>query len=500
MLLRRLSTSLIAVAGGEPRAIERGALTESPAAMRAYIEGLAAWRRYNVGAGSRAFERAWTEDSTFARAAFMRMVLSSWGAGGRPTWERRAWALRARLSPQDRLLLVAYLGEQYPEPRAPARILADRQRAAQQLPESPEAQYVLGDWLFHYGAAADVPDRLDQAQALFSRSLALDTQETVLSHLVEAAALRLDTSALRELRPAIEGGGPAMWGPGWLAASLLGDEAWLERLRRRRAVVQSLAFAQMPLVGIEGARIEEAFELVLRNDSTAQTAVTQLRYYTAILQGRPAAAQRLAMTFAEGEPGADVIVALNGVFADGDSAGARTAGDRLLALRSNRFDVLCARALLQMERGLDAVWNDSLLRAGGATACAAMLDVERARRSSAADLDRRVAAADSAVRLSLGSAGSGGFENLVLTRAWEAAGHPRRALAAVRLRSSAITIPWSEVPSLRLEGRLAALVGDTAAAIRAYRRYLLIRRDPEPTLVPQRDSVQAELARLESRR
>jgi hypothetical protein len=49
---------------------------------------------------------------------------------------------------------------------------------------------------------------------------------------------------------------------------------------------------------------------------------------------------------------------------------------------------------------------------------------------------------------------------------------------------------------LRQEGRLAVLVGDTAAAVKAYEKYLNLRADPEPPLIPQRDSVRAELADL----
>jgi len=44
------------------------------------------------------------------------------------------------------------------------------------------------------------------------------------------------------------------------------------------------------------------------------------------------------------------------------------------------------------------------------------------------------------------------------------------------------------------------MAGDTLGAIRAYHHYLTVQDDPEPGLVPQRDSVRAELARLEVRR
>ena len=42
-------------------------------------------------------------------------------------------------------------------------------------------------------------------------------------------------------------------------------------------------------------------------------------------------------------------------------------------------------------------------------------------------------------------------------------------------------------------GQLAALADDKVGAIRAYRNYLRMRVDPEPSSVPQLDSVRAEL-------
>jgi hypothetical protein len=48
----------------------------------------------------------------------------------------------------------------------------------------------------------------------------------------------------------------------------------------------------------------------------------------------------------------------------------------------------------------------------------------------------------------------------------------------------------------REEGRIAAEAGDTAAAIRAYERYLRIRDNVEPRLRPEVQRVRAELAAL----
>ena len=50
---------------------------------------------------------------------------------------------------------------------------------------------------------------------------------------------------------------------------------------------------------------------------------------------------------------------------------------------------------------------------------------------------------------------------------------------------------------LREEGRLAALVGDTAGAIRAYRHFLALRESPEPALLPETARVREALAAIE---
>jgi hypothetical protein len=49
----------------------------------------------------------------------------------------------------------------------------------------------------------------------------------------------------------------------------------------------------------------------------------------------------------------------------------------------------------------------------------------------------------------------------------------------------------------REEGRIAALAGDREGAIRAYRRYLALRVEPDESLKPEVDQVRTELARLE---
>jgi hypothetical protein len=50
---------------------------------------------------------------------------------------------------------------------------------------------------------------------------------------------------------------------------------------------------------------------------------------------------------------------------------------------------------------------------------------------------------------------------------------------------------------LREEGRLAALTGDRAGAVRSYSHYLALRNEPEPRLMAEVQAVRRELALLE---
>jgi hypothetical protein len=89
--------------------------------------------------------------------------------------------------------------------------------------------------------------------------------------------------------------------------------------------------------------------------------------------------------------------------------------------------------------------------------------------------------------------------NLIVARLHEMAGDLPGALEAVRRQE------WWYPPeylstALEEEGRLGALTGDTASAIRAYRHYLALRAHPEPERRREVERVRAELAKLEQAR
>jgi hypothetical protein len=86
--------------------------------------------------------------------------------------------------------------------------------------------------------------------------------------------------------------------------------------------------------------------------------------------------------------------------------------------------------------------------------------------------------------------------NLVAARLHEARGELGTALAAARRRDWDQVSPYYVVYH-REEGRLAALTGDTAGAILAYRRYLALRGDAEARFQPRVRQVRSALEVLE---
>jgi hypothetical protein len=124
--------------------------------------------------------------------------------------------------------------------------------------------------------------------------------------------------------------------------------------------------------------------------------------------------------------------------------------------------------------------------------CASLLDAWLAAVTGRSDAGPKLELLDSLARSRVENG-----VNLVAARLHERNGDLAGALAAVRRRSGWFML-WPAFMStfLREEGRLAALTGDTAGAIKAYQHYLALRYDPEPAVKPEVDRVRAQLARL----
>jgi len=86
---------------------------------------------------------------------------------------------------------------------------------------------------------------------------------------------------------------------------------------------------------------------------------------------------------------------------------------------------------------------------------------------------------------------------LALARLWARLGEPARALDAVRRRQyhHRTGLPFLAT-RLREEGGWALEVGDTAGAVAAWSRFLVLREGPEPSRRQMVDSIRARLAGL----
>jgi hypothetical protein len=374
------------------------------------------------------------------------------------------------------------------------------------LPDSPDAQYFAGDYLYHYGNRTDPIARLQRARDYLARSVALDSQAVALRHLVEVGVRLRDTVLLRAITPAyLRTEDIGRWAGTWIAAASSGDTARLAQLRTRAFAEEMfnslwpvgtalVARAPMPLLEEMYLRWSAALPRTSR-----ALPVLQLFWGMAFVAlGRPADGERvwsglpeaqaleadrarLWLALADAAEGLDVERSIRRLSQQrpGESAG---------NLRDQ-----CLLGLVRARRG-DAAGLDSAEFLRGDSNCALLIDVQRGLRQG----DARLAQLDSvsaAIRI---GADNGGYELYLLARAWAEAGAPKRALEELRRRVmgfGAAEAPWT----LPYEGRLATQVGDTTGALRVYDYYLSITASAEPLFAAKRDSIRAEIARLSRR-
>lgn len=192
-LVDELARKLLAgvYAGPGQRFSQLAALTaHSVDALKAYLEGEAAFRAGRFELAADAFARAVAIDTGFALAHFRHAVATEWNADATPGEIERtiARALRhaVRLPARDRRFLegiAAYHRGASVEAEARFRSLL----AAD--PDDVEAWLALGEVLFHAGTRTGRPGAMEDARSAFERVVALDPDhEEALLHLVRVYA------------------------------------------------------------------------------------------------------------------------------------------------------------------------------------------------------------------------------------------------------------------------------------------------------------------------
>lgn len=526
--------------------------SQSLPAVRAYLTGRAAYRRSDENRAIDNFTRALDIDSTFALAALDLAVATGTVlraqicrnkgcrvfsiVPGFPSSDRTddlfdravrlAWEHRAKLGKRDRPLLDALRGENYPRASSAREMLTGLQRAISAASDRPETHYLLGVLLLYQGSALGIADSRARSEAAFRNASKLDSSYLApLAHLVDVAALDRDTTELGRagfVYLARDSVSPAADYVRWLVAVGTADKASADAIRGRFRSLSSpildriFLTSQMAGLGVDDADSAATITIDSATDPIEKSIALRRRQILAANRGQPAAATRWLRRMNEQRTPSYTFrtMVLDGAtFDNGD----RSLGDssaRDLA-RSFERDTLGPRppdVIRQISAAMSILssWYMATGDTSRATTAAGwlrrhvdgqprnrvlsilpdMLIASRARRPEGAALRAYV----DSMALE-GCCEFPPFGNLILAQAYEASGDAPSALRVIR-RGIWYYPPRLLATQLREEGRLAALLGDRASAIRAYEHYLALRSNPEPVLRAQRDSIGAELDRL----
>ena len=537
-LVDQLSIGLLAKLSPESRDQRESNLAgTSLPALRAYLDGQAKLRRGDGAAAARDFAAAIAADSSFALAGLGLHIASAWYGDqhDREAGIRVAWAAREKLGPRDRALLLALAGPRYPAQSS----TVERYEAARQYlamaPDRADAWMLVGDDLFHDGGALGVPNHEEEALRHFKKASELDSTYAVFYSHAAPLALRLGDSSFAETvrRRRDANDTSAFWRREyrWYAANLHGDSATIRAMRDSFPMYPTGTlglFIRYAYQGVSsGADAKRALDAMFQAapNADARRQLHQLAYQLLLTMGRPEEAHEHLRQFGDQNPQnlpvllvrdamigeGDTVAALRGLAALArfdaagpatDSAGFERERARLRAVeawRLSRGDTSRTQASIdrlrtifrvqRLEGQVEPETEVALLEAMRA-------DLRGAGQAPAVErLDSLLAVSDYTNqhegRLAAG--------NFVVARLLEKMGQPQRALTAIRRQRVWMnnTITY-HATRLREEGRLAALVGDRDAAIRAYRSYLALRPDPEPSMQPEVEHVRRELERLES--
>jgi serine/threonine protein kinase/tetratricopeptide (TPR) repeat protein len=527
VLVDRLAVQLLAFrAGADVNAL--GDLgTTSFAAMRDYLEGQRLTRLGQYQAAGERYRAAAKADSNFA-AAWFGVLEGWWGASGiGDTASQQLLRLRDRLTPAMRAMVDARMGPHYPIiPTIRERYLL-AQRATQIAPADPYTWDQLGDVLFHWGEAVGVDSAPQRSIAAFERALAIDSSaHTAMDHLAWLYYERGDTAATRRWLKASVGKDTS----GRNAYVYLGDVVlhdarsaaqWRAAIRDDFATLEAFVFfaedLALPLAPLDSVMTAFATR---RSVTDAERAWSTWRAAgVAHIRGHPNRQAKLLRSV----PGIlrddwpTHILVLEAVLDDADSTlgeQARRTLDGNLTLDCLRpficswftagvYDLMrgnpqTARMAVQRFRAHNACWAEA---PSMCAAYALILEAMLAAADSTPDARAKLVQVDSMLRdapVNLGPLIQAG--NLIAARLWERSGDLHRALAAVRRRVRLVGGPELYATYLREEGRLATATGDREGAARAYRRYLTLRDNAEPSLQPQVVKVRTDLARIERER
>jgi len=529
--------------------------SQSLPAIRAYLDGRAAYRRADEDRAIESFSRALDIDSTFALAALDLAVATGTPLRIQICRERAcrvssivpgfvssdriddlfdravrlAWESRAKLGRRDRPLLDALRGGNYPRASSARETLSRLNSAVGAAPDRPEAHYLLGIMLLYQGTPLGMSDSRARADAAFRQAAKLDSSYLApLAGLVDVAAFDGDSAKVRRAGVSYlsrDKGGQAADYVRWLVAAATRDSSAQRAIRSRFRSLNSATLdhiyltSQMTGLALDDA--DSAVTIISENatDPIEKSVALRRSQLLALNRGRPSEATRLLRRLDKLRTDNNSFLQwaiFAAIFQQGDRAVADSSVHRLAEEVAR--DTLRTLSRDEMNRtsqaiATEAMWylyNEDTVRLTKAVDW-----LQRHHEGQAQQTPNRIMTVASqmvitsrarrpegvVLRAGVDSSSLKGccelpaFANIMLAQAYEASGDDARALEVTR-RGVWFHAPRFLSTYLREEGRLAARLGDHAGAIRAYEHYLALRSDPEPVLRPERDRIRAEVDRL----
>jgi hypothetical protein len=495
VLLTRLAGRLIAKASGEG-SFRLPNLSESPEALHEYLAGVRAFYRHEHFIARAHFEKALEIDSSFAVAALWQTLTDGRTVPQLASHAARAWRLRDRLSARDRSFLSAnfWIGPNYPGISSTRALLDAGSFATKLNPDRPEAWYDFGSHMLILGRQF-YDDWRERAVVALDSAIALDPEfGPAVRWRFEAALASRNAAEIRKWARRSEEVNPAgdfVVIDRALAAEALGEKGVIDSPDDWTMEVWS------SLSILHGFSLKEV-------DSALRTRIQGVPAGTS-LTGMESLALRAAAIRGRAEPPSVSLVRRNPVFiihtvlADtqlvqvATEAAAELEKSAATAGNANR---LCYRELWRVHNGDTSAARSTIAeivrlvedqdsapfpRVGRFGLCvtliAAMVEARDPARGPRPALD----ALEALIREGTGIELPTTLANLFVARQRAGRGEVRRAYdAARRVTSARHPMALIATPALlREEGRLALILGDTVAAIRAYRRLLVLRDDAE---------------------
>jgi DNA-binding SARP family transcriptional activator len=535
-LVDELVTRLLAKeAGAWDRLVNR--TSTSSQALRAYLDGQAAYRRGRYRDAIGAFRRALEIDSSFAMAG---LGLASAADRINATADRArglavAWAAQTELIDRDRVFLTALVGPRYPAPSSERESLLAWERASASVTDRADVWHELGERLFFDGQLLGIADWASRSATAFRRAVDLDPLfASPWRYLVHLAATDGDTLALQQSASQylqLDSIGDLSGFVRWRSAAGLSDGAQAGEVERHMAAMPAASLRAIAVSAqYHGIRLGDADRAlgVLRSRAVggAERRDADLALYAlAMNRGQPARAARVLGDLERPRAGVEGnreehLLVLGALYGGGDSAeaaravmrlerrasdAARATGilDRLPIPASGKDEDACVTAQWSAWRSSPPADTKRAVRlsALGATgenipACAALVDAITATRSAGSNARRSIERVDSIVSHGPPLGSMRAYVNLALAQLYTIVGDSVTARTVVRRRPHMEEWPYYLAAQLLLEARLADAGGDTNLAVQSYRHYLRLRESPEAEIRREVQEVETAMARL----